>query len=195
MKHLQELLWRFNSSSGEIAGATPVQRHLRHLRGCFYDPSAYEAALSAGDPLLYTVATVQPGTGAGDLHYGMGRLMPGRIGDEFYMTKGHLHTRREAAEIYIGLAGDGVLLLEEEASGDSMMVPLRPEQAVYVPGHTAHRTVNIGTVPLVYLGIYPANAGHDYAPVGRKNFRKVVIERNGRPCLLDRDHVVKLPVS
>ncbi len=40
------------------------------------------------------------------------------------------------------------------------MLPLEAGAVVYVPGHTAHRTVNTGPAPLVYLGIYPWDAGH-----------------------------------
>ena len=78
------------------------------------------------------------------------------------------------------------MLLQDEVSGASRAVPLRPNQAVYVPGHTAHRTINVGDVPLVYLGIYSARAGHDYAIIAERNFSKVLIERNGEPKLLDR---------
>lgn len=56
---------------------------------------------------------------------------------------------------FSGLSGEGVMLLEDEAT-ESRLVPLRPHHAVYVPGHTAHRTMNTGTVPLTYLGVYPA---------------------------------------
>ncbi len=190
---MQELLSRFNPATGEIAGVPVIPRHLSELRGCFFDTSAYHAALEAGDPIVYTVSTVQSAHGSGDLHFGIGRIMPGRIGVEYYMTKGHLHACREAAEIYIGIAGEGMMLLEDELSAESQVVPLRPEQTVYVPGHTAHRTINTGSVPLVYLGIYPARAGHDYAPIAERNFRKVLIERDARAVLLDRATLLKSP--
>ena len=87
------------------------------------------------------------------------------------------------------------MLLEEENSGESRLVPLGAHQAVYVPGHTAHRTINIGAEPLVYLGVYPARAGHDYGVIAKRNFRKVVIEREGQPVLLDRAHVTGSPTG
>jgi glucose-6-phosphate isomerase len=186
MKSIDQLLARFNPHTGEIAGKPTTTRHLSDLRGCFYDNQAYESALQAGDPLLYTVASVEPGQGEGDLHLGVGRIMPGRVGSEYYMTKGHLHTWREAAEIYIGLSGDGMMLLEDQTSGESVIVSLRPNEMVYVPGHTAHRTINIGTAPLVYLGVYSAKAGHDYTATAQRNFRKILIDRDGKPVLMDR---------
>jgi glucose-6-phosphate isomerase len=102
------------------------------------------------------------------------------------MTKGHLHAWRDAAEIYIGFKGEGAMLLEEESGGASQMLPLLPYQPVYVPGHTAHRTINTGTVPLIYVGVYPVRAGHDYAAIAAKNFRQVVVERGGKPVVIDR---------
>jgi glucose-6-phosphate isomerase len=180
------LLSGYDPASGEIAAAPTVKRHLSDLRGCFADADAYEAALARSNPLLYTVAAIEPAHGQGDLHYGVGKLMPGRVGREYFMTKGHLHAWRPAAECYFGLGGEGVMLLEEEATGESCIVPLRPNGVVYVPGHTAHRTVNVSTVPLIYIGVYPAQAGHDYSTIAAKNFRHVVVEQGGRPTLVER---------
>ena len=186
MLPLENLLSRFDPVTGVIPGAPTVQRHLHDLRGCFADAHAFESAAAAGNPLLYSVAAVEPAGGEGDLHYGLGLLMPGKIGDEYFMTKGHLHAWRPAAEFYLGLAGDGVMLLEDEATGESRMLELRPHAVVYVPGHTAHRTVNVGPTPLTYLGVYSARAGHDYAVIAARNFRCVVVERDGQPALIER---------
>ena len=190
MKNLEQLLSRFDPTTGQIAGALSTRRYLSDLRGCFFDVAAYESALRAGNPLLYSVSSVEFGRGDGDLHYGLGRIMVGRVGTEYYMTKGHFHSWRQAAELYIGLAGEGIMLLEEEVSGTSQIVPLRPYETVYVPGHTAHRTINIGAVPLAYLGVYPAKAGHDYGAIAQRNFRKVLIDRSGKPVLMDRSELV-----
>lgn len=171
---------------GRIAGASVTRRYLRDLQGCFADEAAYQAVLRQSNPLIYSVSTVAPSEGHGQLHYGLGVLMPGRVGREFYLTKGHYHAWREAAEVYLGLRGEGYLLLEEEQSGKSHLLPLCPHRVIYVPGHTAHRTINTGSVPLVYLGIYPAGAGHDYAPIAARNFRYLVVDRQGRPELVER---------
>lgn len=186
MLPLEKLLSRYDPLTGTVAGASPTLRHLSDLRGCFADAAAYAAALAAGNPLIYSVASVEPAPGEGDLHYGVGTLMPGRIGEEYFLTKGHLHAWRPAAEFYFGLSGEGAMLLEDENSGESRLVELRPQAAVYVPGHTAHRTINTGAVPLTYVGVYPARAGHDYGAIAQRNFRCVVVERHGRPTLLAR---------
>lgn len=181
-----DLSAKLDLDAGAIIGAPLVRRRLSDLRGCFADAAAYEAALREGDPLLYTVSSVEAGSGPGGLHYGLGVLYPGRVGDEYFMTKGHLHSRREAAEVYIGLRGEGCMLLEDEATGESRLEPLGEGRVVYVPGHAAHRTMNTGDVPLVYIGVYRADAGHDYGAIAEKNFRMVVVAREGRPTMVER---------
>lgn len=181
-----QLLSQFDPETGEVAGVRPAIRRLSDLRGCFADPGAYAMAAAKDDPVVYSVCSVNCATGPGDLCYGVGRLMPGTIGREYFLTKGHMHKWREAAELYIGLSGEGMMLLEDFRTGESSMVALLPNHAVYVPGHTAHRTVNTGTTPLTYLGVYPAAAGHDYSVIAERNFRCVIVERDGRPALCDR---------
>ncbi len=180
------LCWRLDLESGVIEGGVTIARRLSDLRGCFADEAAYTAALARGDPVIYTVSTVEPAQGEGQLHGALGVILPGRIGDEYHLTRGHLHAWRPAAEMYIGLRGQGVMLLEDEVTGEGKMVPLLPHHFVYVPGGTAHRTINTGDEPLVYLGVYPAEAGHDYEAVARRNFRWVVVAVGGQPTLLDR---------
>lgn len=175
-----------NPDHGLLEGASAREVRLSDLRGYFTDEQAWETAIAAGDPVIYTVAGVEPATGDGQLHYGLGKLMPGRIGREYYLTKGHFHTFRAAAEIYVGLEGEGLMVLEEEGSGITKTVPLRKNSIVYVPGHTAHRTVNTGDIPLSYLGIYDAKAGHDYGVIAERNFLQIVVEEDGRPVLVDR---------
>lgn len=181
-----DLFVAYSLDSATLGTRPVVTRRLADLQGSFHDQAAYEAALAQGNPILYEVSAVEPASGDGQLHYGLGILQPGKIGDEYYLTKGHYHSHRPAAEIYIGLKGEGAMVLEDEVAGETRLIPLRANSAVYVPGHTAHRTVNTGAEPLVYLGIYPSNAGHDYGTIARKNFRKIVVSRDGQPVLIDR---------
>ncbi|HEY6047759.1 MAG TPA: glucose-6-phosphate isomerase family protein [Sphingomicrobium sp.] len=181
------LLGRFDAEAGTLTGATRIERRLSDLKGVFLDETAFAAACAEGDPLVYSVEALEPGAGNGDLHYGVGLINPGRIGREYFMTKGHLHRWREAAELYIGLSGKGVMLLEDEASGESRMLPLEPGMAVYVPGHTGHRTANVGDKPLGYIGVYPARAGHDYGAYAVRNFRFAIVDEGGEPRMIRRD--------
>ncbi len=182
----EDLFVQYSLDTAALGARPMVKRYLADVQGCFADTEAYQAALAQGNPLLYEVTAVEPASGDGQLHYGLGILYPGKIGNEYYLTKGHYHSHRPAAEIYIGLKGEGAMILEDEATGETKLVPLLANSAIYVPGHTAHRTVNTGSEPLVYLGIYPSNAGHDYGAIANKNFRMLVVERNGKPELIER---------
>lgn len=182
----EDLSVAYGLNSARLGDRPLVERRLADLRGCFSDTAAFEAALARGNPLLYAVSAVEPANGDGQLHYGLGIVQPGRVGEEYYMTKGHYHTHRAAAEVYIGLSGEGAMVLEDEATGETRLAPLTGRSVVYVPGHTAHRTVNTGTVPLVYFGIYPSNAGHDYAAIAKKNFSHLVVATPSGPQLRRR---------
>lgn len=186
LKNFSHLSFSYDAIRATLDGGTVSERRLSQLGGCFFDPEAYEQALGREDSLVYRVTALEPADGPGNLHCGLGVLYPGKIGDEYYLTKGHYHERREAAEFYVGLSGNGVMLLEDEKSGASRLEKLGAGTVVYVPGHTAHRTINIGSEPLTYFGIYPADAGHDYGAIADRNFHKVVVDRSGVPTMLDR---------
>lgn len=187
MLDVQKLVAQFDCINGTLGHAASTKRYLSDLRGCFRDTAAYERELAQRNPLVYSVATIESAAGDGDLHYGLGTIFPGMVGDEYFMTKGHLHTWRDAAEVYVGLRGDGMMLLQDVNRNEAVAAVLRANSIVYVPGHTAHRTMNVGEEPLVYLGIYPARAGHDYQAIEKNNFQSVVLQRDGKPKLLQRN--------
>jgi glucose-6-phosphate isomerase, archaeal len=181
----------FDPVTGAIEGYPLTVRRLSDLQGSFADEQAFRGALALGDPVVYTVSGFEAPAEEGQLNYALGKIMPGKIGQEYYLTKGHFHAWRPAAEVYIGLAGEGFMLLESEDGSQSQMLPLRPNQAVYVPGYIAHRTVNTGSVPLTYVGVYPAQAGHDYGAIARQNFRHVILEVDGQPKMVERSELLR----
>jgi glucose-6-phosphate isomerase len=181
---------QFDPITGTIEGVPGLERRLSDLRGYFADQAAYQSALAQEDALLYTVTNIEPAQGDGALHYGISYILPGRVGREYYMTKGHFHAYRPAAEYYFGLRGGGLLLFENE-QGHCWSAPIMPNSGVYVPGHTAHRTINTGLEPLVFLGIYPFNAGHDYGTIQARNFSQVVVEVNSQPTVMERATFLK----
>ncbi len=180
------LTQHYNPETGDLTGGAKVVRTLKDVRSSFQDQVAVDRILEHENPVLYEVVAVEPGDTPGDLHYGLGILYPGMVGNEYYLTKGHYHETREAAEVYIGLTGEGAMLLEDEETGESRLESLGAGNVVYVPGHTAHRTMNTGNTPLTYFGIYPSNAGHDYGALAERNFRKMLIDEDGTPTLMDR---------
>ena len=100
------------------------------------------------------------------------------------MTKGHYHARREQGEVYFGLSGRGMLLLQTEA-GATSEIEMVEGSAAYVPPYWAHRTVNIGAEDFVFFSAWEARAGHDYGTIERDGFRKLVVLRNGRAVVVN----------
>jgi len=128
------------------------------LTGLFADQAAW-AVLPADTP-IYTVAMLPAPHQDGELLTGVTHLYPGRVGREFYMTRGHFHQRREQAEYYFGLRGRGLLLLQQ--AGDCLLEHVFPGSVHYIPPYTAHRLINNGSGTLSALAVWSAVAGHDY---------------------------------
>ncbi len=166
---------------------THVTRTLSALRGQFSDEEAYGAALAHGDALLYEVYELARPAVAGELLHGLSIVHPGKVGDEYYMTKSHFHAELATGEIYYCLRGLGVMVMETP-EGAWAVEPLAPGKALYVLPRWAHRSVNTGEEDLVTFFVYPGNAGHDYGTIERRGFRKLVVERDGVPCVIDNPH-------
>jgi glucose-6-phosphate isomerase len=154
-----------------------------HLSGLFLD----EAARQTMDPdtEVYRVRYWRPvaeGT-TGGLFWGATILMPGRVGAEYFMTKGHFHAIRDRAEFYATVKGDGVLMLMSE-DGEVVTQKMNPGSVHYIPGTIAHRTINTGEEPLVFVASWHSDAGHDYDRIRKSGFSKRVLCRDGSPCIL-----------
>ncbi|WP_297206099.1 glucose-6-phosphate isomerase family protein [uncultured Pluralibacter sp.] len=126
------------------------------------------AAWQNMDPkqVIYTVEVLDTSAAEGALFTGVTHLNPGKVGDEFFMTRGHYHARREQGEVYFGLRGKGLLLLQNEEGGATLET-VSPGSVHIIPGFTAHRLINTGADILSALAVWPAIAGHDYAALGQ----------------------------
>jgi len=85
------------------------------------------------------------------------------------MTKGHWHRLSGTAEIYLCLAGEGLMLMET-AGGHCRAEPTRRGAMVYVPPHWAHRSVNTAGSPLVSFCMHLAEAGHNCGNIATEGF-------------------------
>lgn len=112
--------------------------------------------------IVYSVEMLDSPADAGALYVGVTHLNAGKIGDEFFMTRGHFHKQREQGEVYFGLCGEGLLLLQTE-QGEARLERVAPGSVHIIPPFTAHRLINTGTDILSSLAVWPSVAGHDYA--------------------------------
>lgn len=175
----------FDLQTGLSTTAQPLRRHLSNLRGIFSDQAAYEADLAEDDRLVYEFFDMGVPEKESEIAYGTSITYPGKVGDEYHMTKGHFHTVLDTAEVYYCLSGQGFMMMESP-EGDVQCEELRPGVAVYVPGRYAHRSINTSaTEQLITFFAFPGHAGHDYGTIETKGMRKIVVERDGAPALVD----------
>jgi glucose-6-phosphate isomerase len=179
------------AEAGRLDGSNGrYEKFLPDLDGLYRDAAAYQAKLAADDGQpVYWVETTHTEPGPGGLITGISVLEPGTVGAEYAMTRGHLHAIADRSELYVGLTGRGVMILDT-VDGDSTVVEINPGQAVYVPGHWVHRSVNTGTERLATLFCYAADAGQDYSIIERAGGMKslVVVDGDGYAVQPNPDH-------
>ncbi len=160
-------------------------RSLSAMQGQYQDQAAYAAMLAHDDQVLYEVYELDAPHVAGALLQGISVIYPGKVGSEYFMTKGHFHAILDTGEVYYCLRGEGMIVMETP-EGEWNVQPFRPGQAVSILPRWAHRSVNVSaTDDLVFYYVCPANAGHDYGTIEHKGFRKLVVERAGKPEVID----------
>ncbi len=176
---------QFDFKQGAFA---PVQsrsiRHVSQLDMMFYDKPAAQAMIQNGDPVVYEILYYGFETSKSDMALGMTRINPGTVGDEYYMTKGHLHARDDQPEIYFCVQGEGYLLLQT-LDGEFRAERWTPGTITHIPPMWAHRVVNTGKDVLVFVASYHLCAGHVYQPIEDKGFRMLVLEKAGKPVLVE----------
>ncbi|HTU06372.1 MAG TPA: glucose-6-phosphate isomerase family protein [Trebonia sp.] len=167
-----QVMLDFGTGSLTPASASFVRR-LSDMADAYEDQAAVDAILSGGDdPVIYTGFDAAVPHETGHLLFRTTIISAGTVGSEFYMTKGH-HHGRDSAELYLGMSGEGTMVMETRG-GDFAAERLVPSATVYVPPGWAHRTVNTGDAPLIFLAVYFGDAGHDYESVQRSGFARRV---------------------
>ena len=174
----------FALDTGKSPGAVSTRRRLSQMQTMYRDAEAAARLVREGDPLVYEFYELGAPEHAGDLAFGTSIVYPGKVGDEYFMTKGHFHTVLDTAEVYYCLAGKGGMLIESP-EGDTAFHEFTPGQALYVPKRYAHRSVNTGTETLVTFFVFRGDAGHNYGAIETEGFRKLVVDRGGVPTLID----------
>ena len=182
------------SENGKMENANGhYQKHFRDLEGLYEDDESFKKMFHEwSGKVVYQVEDHRASEQAGDLIYGTTVMMPGTVGTEYFLTRGHQHMKAESAETYFGLSGEGVLLMESP-DGDVEVREIRAEIMVYVPPYWIHRSVNTGNSDLVFLFNYPSDAGQDYGIIERnRGMRKRVVSDGEKGWKLkDNENTVK----
>lgn len=188
MKHLQilkspvDLVLDNYAMMGE-----PIINQLRQLQdiyGIFQDQEAMKAMNL--ETTVYSVQSwlpVKEGT-PGGLFYGASTLMPGKVGNEYFMTKGHFHAQSDRSEFYWGVQGKGMLILMDR-DRTTWAEEIYPGSLHYIGSDIAHRLANTGSENLVVGACWPSDAGHNYEEIAEVGFSARLLEVNGKPVLIE----------
>ena len=172
--------------TGELLGENVQRLHraIKDMKGIFRDEKARQAL--SQETVVYRVQAIYPvGEGQeGGLFWGTTFLEPGVVGDEYFMTKGHFHAKRNRGEYYMTISGHGALILMDR-SRRTTFEPMHPGSLYYIPDYTAHRVANTGDSVLAFMACWPSDAGHDYATVARDGFSARLRKVGGVPTLLE----------
>jgi glucose-6-phosphate isomerase len=184
---LMPMLAQIEMENGSIKGAPEViVRRLSDMQGHYQDQAAVHELLSE-DPILYRVYMTTPSDHEVQWRTAMSVIEPGKVGAEYYMTKGHFHKDEQAPEVYLTLLGEGKIVMQTHG-GQNEVLPMFPGAINYIPGGWAHRTVNTGDRPLAFFAVWPTDAGHDYAGVAERGFPLLILEKSGQPTVVPNPH-------
>jgi len=166
-----------------VSGPPIIERRLSVMGLMFYDQDAVAKASQVEDVLIYDMFHYYFETSLSDMSTAVSRIQPGKIGDEYFMTKGHFHAVNNQPEIYFCLSGEGYLLLETR-EGEFRAERWTQGTLTHIPPQWAHRVVNTGKDILFYISAFHKSAGHEYGLIEQCGFAQVLVERDGNPVFI-----------
>ncbi len=171
--------------SGHLSGAeiTHSFRTIGALTGYFADEIARSAMDQ--DTIVYRVESYEPVPEgqAGAVCCATTFLSAGRVGDEYFMTRGHFHANQDRPELEVTVSGEGALVLMSTGR-ETIIERMRPRSVHHVPSGTAHRVANNGTETLVFISYWASETGHDYETIRLHGFGGRVLLVEGQPELV-----------
>jgi glucose-6-phosphate isomerase len=159
-------------------------RKIKDMSWIFQDDKAFGEMNP--EKLVYTVQAWLPvaeGT-PGGLFFGSSTISPGKVNNEYFITKGHFHEQADRAEFYWGVQGKGMLIMMDRERKTWAEV-IYPGSLHYINGHIAHRLANTGCENLVVGACWPSDAGHNYQEIARNGFSARLFEIDGEPVLVE----------
>jgi glucose-6-phosphate isomerase len=167
-------------STGRFAGQLPqTRRTLSDLATIF--KSVLDEDL---DRVVYETFGCGPEVeGSPKLLYATTVLQSGSVNGEFFMTRGHFHERPDRGELMFTMQGSGKLVLmdrDRKTWTEEMAIGSVHD----IDGTFAHRVVNTGSEPLVFLVAWMSDCGHDYASIAESGFGERFYESGTMPANL-----------
>ena len=108
-------------------------RNLSSMKGQYANQEAFEGLLKKRTcSLTKSDENINMPKAAGELYHGSSIVHPGKVGDEYFMTKGHFHQVLDTAEVYYCVHGHGYMMMETP-EGEWAAEELTPGIVLYVP--------------------------------------------------------------
>ena len=186
MQKIDPILADLKIITGNFPQATGhYSKTFDELEGMYENEQEFQKMLPKWrNRVVYEVWEHRASKNKGDLVFGTSVMKPGRVGDEFFLTRGHQHQKAYCSETYFCLRGKGVLLMESP-DGEIKALKLVKGQLVYVPPFWIHRSVNIGDTELITLFTYNSDAGQNYEILKKRGgMRMRVLQKNRNPWTL-----------
>lgn len=162
---------------------TDSEKRIKHLAGVFADETARQM-LDPEKPVYQVQAHLPVKEGApGGLFFGTTLIQPGKVGNEYFMTRGHFHANTDRGEYYWGVQGEGMLILMD-LERNTWAERMFPGSLHYIGANTAHRVANTGSGPLIFGACWPSDAGHNYEEIEQHGFSARLMEIEGKPSLV-----------
>lgn len=172
-------------SNGELKGLNVIksEKVLKDLKEIFEDEITFKKMNP--NTLVYKVQiNAQEKEGKeGGLFFGTSCVYPGKVGDEYFMTKGHFHLKSDTSEYYWCIEGKGMLILMDEGR-NCYVEKMFKGSLHYIPGKVAHRIANTGEKILTVGACWPSDAGHDYVSIMKRGFSARLKDVNCVPTLI-----------
>ena len=159
------------------------KKYMHQLEGVFADNEAFDK--TDQQQLVYEVQAYMPVEEGkeGGLFWGNSLIYPGKVGDEYFMTRGHFHENKDTGEYYWCIKGKGALILMD-IDRNCRFELMVPGSLHYIPGNVAHRVANIGENILFFNACWPSNAGHNYNSIAKEGFSARLFEVDNKPNLI-----------
>jgi glucose-6-phosphate isomerase, archaeal len=141
-------------------------RRLKDMKNRFLNSKKVAEILKKRNPIIYTVYRKENKEDKGIMSLTV--INSGRIGKEFFMTKGHKH-KKKSPEEYILVKGKGILLLQKHICKAKELVK---NKKVKISGKEGHRLVNIGNKNLEVITIESKKEEKDYNIKFKKSILK-----------------------
>lgn len=184
------------------------ERRLSDLKDYFFDKEVVERMLSNNenpviyraymaprltDPLIFErCKPSETSSSEPQFTFGVNIVQPGRIGREYYHTRGHFHAL-DPVEIYFG-KGNGIFLIQTK-DGEVAHLPVRSDRWValrYDSKKWAHQCINTGAQEMINIFLMvslPCDKEcyliNEYEWIEKHGWKKLVVEENGRPTIID----------